>query len=443
MPYRVGAGRHLARSELLDVYGAEAPFATAYLSAPSARAGASDRLRTGWEHARRRLAREGVADAVLDEMGAAVERLGHGGGASVMVVADRSGVVVEGHLPEELAADVAVGGLTPRLVPLIESQQEAVPHVIVHTDRTGADIYAVAQGALVGQHAVEGETEHITRSKPGGWSQRRFQQRAENTWQDNAREVAREVAEVIEEVGAAVVVLAGDVRARHLLVDELSDAHRALVVDIERAEDTGSVAALAAEAVRAQATVAAEHTVAVLAEFGEARATGRGADGVADTLGALRRGQVRTLLVVDDTFGDETRTAWCGDDPTMVALGPETAGEGSVDLTEGPLTDLAVRAALAQDAEVRVVPSHGRNSPAEGMGAILRFRLADSPGASGAPTGTPETGAPTPAATDGEEVLEEYSSWTKAQLVARARELGIAGRSRMSRDELITALMAS
>ena len=36
-----------------------------------------------------------------------------------------------------------------------------------------------------------------------------------------------------------------------------------------------------------------------------------------------------------------------------------------------------------------------------------------------------------------------YEQWTKAQLVERARELGVPNRARMSKDELISALRAS
>ena len=36
----------------------------------------------------------------------------------------------------------------------------------------------------------EGDTEYIHRCHPGGWSQRRFQQRAENPRDDNANDIA-------------------------------------------------------------------------------------------------------------------------------------------------------------------------------------------------------------------------------------------------------------
>ncbi len=38
---------------------------------------------------------------------------------------------------------------------------------------------------------VEGETEYIRRGAPGGWSQKRFQQRAENTWEHNGQLLRR------------------------------------------------------------------------------------------------------------------------------------------------------------------------------------------------------------------------------------------------------------
>ncbi|MDF2741972.1 MAG: hypothetical protein K0S88_3342, partial [Actinomycetia bacterium] len=47
---------------------------------------------------------------------------------------------------------------------------------------------------------VEGEELHVTRSASGGWSQRRFQQRAENRWQQNAGAVAEALTRLVDQV---------------------------------------------------------------------------------------------------------------------------------------------------------------------------------------------------------------------------------------------------
>ncbi len=49
--------------------------------------------------------------------------------------------------------------------------------LFVVTDRLGAELIAVLPDGPDTHHEVAGEELHITRSAPGGWSQRRFQQR--------------------------------------------------------------------------------------------------------------------------------------------------------------------------------------------------------------------------------------------------------------------------
>jgi hypothetical protein len=90
--------------------------------------------------------------------------------------------------------------------------------LIADITSAGADMAADADNEL------EGETQDIARSAPGGWSQRRFQQRAENAWEDNARGVADEVAHLARAIDARFVAVAGDVRATAFLVEHLPDA---------------------------------------------------------------------------------------------------------------------------------------------------------------------------------------------------------------------------
>ena len=67
------------------------------------------------------------------------------------------------------------------------------------TDRLGAELLAVMPTGPDREVRVEGEELHVTRSASGGWSQRRFQQRAENRWQQNAGAVAEALTRLVDQ----------------------------------------------------------------------------------------------------------------------------------------------------------------------------------------------------------------------------------------------------
>ena len=91
----------------------------------------------------------------------------------------------------------------------------------VLADRQGADLVAVRREVGPVEREVGGHDDPLHKAKPGGWSQRRYQQRAENTWEHNARNVATEIARVVERVDARIVVVAGDVRALELIREDV------------------------------------------------------------------------------------------------------------------------------------------------------------------------------------------------------------------------------
>jgi peptide subunit release factor 1 (eRF1) len=222
---------------------------------------------------------------------------------------------------------------------------------------------------------VDGETLHLQRSAPGGWSQRRFQQRAENQWEDNAREVADQIAAIADEIGAELIVVAGDVRAKQFLGKHLPSPWVELMRDVEGGRDDWSLESITEESVRLEATVAAELTVSVLDRFAEAQGNGLAASDVDETLAALNERRVETLLVVDDSESidepDADAAAVGADDPAMISTEESAVEATGQEAEEAPLLDAAIHAALSGGATVRIVPAHA--VPAR-LCAILRFR---------------------------------------------------------------------
>jgi hypothetical protein len=259
----------------------------------------------------------------------------------------------------------------PSLAPELERRQEAVPYVVVLADRQGADLVAVHHGGPDVHLEVDGAEEARPKVHAGGWSERRYQQRAEGAWAQNAAEVAGQVARLVSAVDARFVAVAGDVRAVQLLRDELPDEVAGLIAEVggSRAAD-GTPGADPADVERLRAEVVARDTADLLGKLAEEVGQhDRGRAGAADTIDALRAAQVLSLLVHDDEEDD--RTAWFGTDPLMVGRRRSELDGLADEPREGRLVDALIRSALAGGAGVRVLPS-GTDVP-DGVAAILRW----------------------------------------------------------------------
>ena len=284
-------------------------------------------------------------------------------------------------LHEQVLADADIadhaGCQSPAPVtPLLAWGQDRPGYVLVVTDRAGADITA---GGGAGQPdqawTVVGPDDEIERKRgPGGWSQPSYQRRVEDSWRHNAASVAQQVVTRAAAVDAQVLVLSGDVRAVQLLSERLPNDPALLVRHISgsRAAD-GSQAGRDSRVEQVLREAAAGQTARLLEELHKQLAPGGLAvEGVADTVDALARGRVATLLVQDTPT--DSRTAWFGAGPTDVYPDREAAVVSDAPVRSGRLIDIAVRSALLSGAHVRVIPRGTPGQPADGIGALCRYR---------------------------------------------------------------------
>lgn len=356
--------------ELGDLAASPGPYASIYLATEAAVENAGPRVERRWKTLRASLAEQGADEQVLEAVDAVVPTA-HLQGQALAVIADTTGIRHLEHDPEPLSGDIARWGPLPALLPLLEWRQASPPHVVVIADRQGADLVAVRrQGADVHRQAG-GEDYPLRKVGPGGWSQRRFQQRAENTWEDNAAEVADELVELVDRVNARLVVLSGDVRACQLLREAVPDRVAGLLREAGggRSAD-GSASAIETEVDQLVRQRVAEESAQVLEKFAEERGQqDRAVEGAGATLGALALGQVEGLLV---DSGLEESSAWFGPEPLHVGASRDDLGAMGVEAPEQALlVDVAIRAALGAGAGVRIVPP--AQAPAGGLGALLRW----------------------------------------------------------------------
>jgi hypothetical protein len=359
----------VAAPELAALFEGTGPFVSAYLSTIADVENAAQRSMQHWKAVRGELEQSGAPVDVLDAVEEQVPDAHHEG-ASLGVVAAPGMLHVEHHTVP-LPTDVGRLGPLPAVLPLLRWRQSSPPVVVVLADRTGADLVAIRRDRPAVAREAGGAEFPLTKVHAGGWSSRRYDQRVEQTWEENAEDVAVEVSRLVTQVSARLVVAAGEERALALLTRELD----APLVDRFRILDGGRAAGAGGvddeELARAVAEVVDADTDSVLAVFEQERGQAdRAVEGVAATVEALSRAAVDALVVADDL--DEARTAWFGPAPTSLSTSPDDLRSMGVDdPAEAPLVDVLLRAALGTSAGVRVVPADRR--PRDGVGAVLRW----------------------------------------------------------------------
>ncbi len=354
------------------------PTVTVYLPAKNDRADsdAAHRLELEWSNLRRSLGDRGASELDLDAIDPVTSHADDRGDTIVAIAADGA-LLAAGFITEPIAAPLGTCAVIPALLPFLGWDQSRIAHVIVVVDRTGADVIAVSPNRDDVGTTITGDDEHIQRSAPGGWSQRRFQQRAENLWENNARDVAAEVDRLVMAYQARAVIVAGDARALGFLRLHLSANTNALVREIDGARADWSIDQIAADTVNHVAGLAVEQLDQEQAAFADALGTGRAVEGCDAVFQALRRARVDTLHVVDDTNEVDNAigprpTGCTASDPahSYPKLDPPDLGSETV-FQRAPLHDIALRCAVLTGARIVVIPP-GRDAPAEGLGAVLR-----------------------------------------------------------------------
>jgi hypothetical protein len=367
-------------SFLRPIYARPGPWASVYLDASRDSQDSRPALDLRWRALRERLASQRADPATV----AALDRVVRGhdpmaGDYGLAAFATDGEVVLTEYLSAPPLKDLAANGPLAHTMPLLAQRGEQVPWVRVLADRTGADVDAVSVGGVPRHAQVRGgNTFPIRRVEPGGWSQSNYQRAALTAWKRNAGDAAAATAQLAEAVGAEVVVVAGDTQARQMLAAQLPVRWQDRVVHTDagfRAAGTFN-AALDDVTVQAIAEVATAHADAALDKFGMQEQIGNGLDAVVT---ALQRGQVENMLLVDDA--SSTEQLWIGEAPTEIAREPDQLTAMSVSDPQPVRADAAlVRALVGTDAALTVLaPDEALELP-DGVGAILRYADASTPG---------------------------------------------------------------
>ncbi|UOY03072.1 baeRF2 domain-containing protein [Blastococcus sp. PRF04-17] len=363
-------------SFLQPVFDATGPFATVTANVTHTTENADAELELRVRALTEQLTEQGAPEVVVEAVRGRLLEGNEGGqagtleGRAVVVAADGA-VVLDEVLAAAPAQESAVWSPRPDLLPVLRQLAGRVPHLVVVTDRVGADLSVVGtSGEPVEEKEVDGDTFHMRKVKVGGWAHNTYMHTAENRWEENAGLVADEIESQVRRRGLRFVLVAGDVRARQILTDKASGTWSDLVVSME--EGGRAAGADRAAVQRRAAELVAEHEARECADVLE-KVQAAGAHGLAVTgkdavVEALRKSQVETLVVADDL----------GEDTLLVGNGPLELGVKQQDMDAlgvhgevAPLDAALLAAAVASSAGLVVVPASAM--PGEPVAAVLRY----------------------------------------------------------------------
>lgn len=367
-------------SFLRPLYDRPGPWCSVYLDASRDTHDSRPQVDLRWRALKGDLLAQGADQVTVEAVEEVVRR--HQpmpGDYGIAVFASRGRVVLTEYLSAPPLRDLATWAALPHTMPLVAQRGEQVAWVRVLADRTGADAMAVSAGGVPRRAQVTGrQSRQVRRAQPGGWSQSRYQRAAMEAWHHNAGDAAAATAELADRVGADVVVVAGDIRATGMIAAQLPERWQDVLVRT----DAGSRADGAEDTlmddltVQTVAEVADRRIAAALDRFGVQEDVGAGLDAV---VAALQRNQVDTMLIVDDASADGE--LWVGPEPTEIATDPAQLADMSVADPQKVRADAALlRALIGTDAELTVLAPEEAPELTDGVGAVLRYVDAGTPG---------------------------------------------------------------
>jgi hypothetical protein len=326
-----------------------------------------------WRAARERLASAGAGAATLDAL--ATVMTGARRGAPGRAAFGHGGeVVLTEALPHPPRREIARLAPLPHVMPLLAQRRPHVPHLQVMSRHDGGEIASVTAAGTQDDEEVTGTGWPVHKTRGGGSAQLRYQRDTEEAWETNARELAGRVTAQAREVGAELIVVAGDPVSRTLLVRELGADLAAITVTIDRevSADSDEVARAAAEAVTRHV---AQRSRERFEHWRTQLARDRGTQGLAATMTALSDGGVADLVLADHP--ESAATAWIGPGGTeLAAAAGGLTGRGVQDPVQDRADAALARGLATSDARLYFLPGDlatSSEAPQDGVGAVLRL----------------------------------------------------------------------
>jgi Bacterial archaeo-eukaryotic release factor family 10 len=275
--------------------------------------------------------------------------------------------VVTAGVPFRLSVGVGPRAELFQLARLIDEHETVV---VAHIDAGRARLWVQRFGNTEEAESPDGGMEGSGRARKGGWSQARFQRRADNQVEALVAETATAIDRLVEAEDAHRLVLAGEETVVARLEAAITPPVRQRVGEIGTAGRAGDaeVEALIRPAV---VQLEADEGRALADEaLGLARAGGLGVSGAGRTRRFLELGAVDTLVLLELPVGPPEATE--GQDARD--LHDELAEVGDRAPLDLDVRNELVRLAALTSADVQVVDAHEGLERSGGVAGLLRYR---------------------------------------------------------------------
>ena len=271
-----------------------------------------------------------------------------------------------------LAEHALFVGSVPHLYPLARVIENYPRYAAVMLDTNKARIF-VFGGETEREKTIVGEK--TRRTSKGGWSQARYQRRADNFHLHHIKEVVDTLDRIVRDEDIQHVVVAGADVAMPILREQLPKELADKIVEIGSHEE-GESDSFLERTMAALREKDAETDVEKVQELLDAwKSGGLGVAGPEATLSAFQLGQVDELIITGspDTLKPVQRLP---DDaaPGDVQVVTSNPG-GAVDERQVKLSDELVTRAQQTAARIRFIEDASLLADVGGVGALLRFRI--------------------------------------------------------------------
>lgn len=265
-------------------------------------------------------------------------------------------------------------GSVPHLYPLARVIENYPRYAAVLLDTNRAQIFVFGLGATERTETVT--SAKTRRTSKGGWSQARYQRRADNVHLHHIREVIDTLERLVRDEGLQHVVVAGEEVALNILRDQLPGALADKLIDMtawDRSAGEADILASSLEALREKDAATDAEMVAEL--IGAWRGGGLGVAGPEATLSALQLGQVDELIITAEPGALKAVQKLPDDAAPGPVVADTSAPQVGVDEQRLKLSDELVTRAQQTGARIRFIEDAALLAEVGGVGALLRFRI--------------------------------------------------------------------
>ncbi|TFC93688.1 hypothetical protein E3T28_16290 [Cryobacterium sinapicolor] len=352
---------------------------------------------------RQRTLREALTEAGAPEIdiGTIIELIeeppGVGGRMGRLMVVREGVVEFNEVLSGEPLGELLVSyGPVPALIPLLIHRPRDLNYVVAEVGRDGGEVtlYRLSRTHPLSKVRVKGDTEFLTKvgSEDDFLANGRYQHRTEEVWKRNEGQIAAAIDEVVRDSKAELLMLTGDVRARQLLVDQLSPTSREVLQVLPTNTRPGGAAQeeLEGDLNRHLAAILAQEEHDALERLGAGQGSGLSELDFAAVVRALQQHQVDVLMLAPDRMPGETLIA-LDREPWLAGSSADALGAG--ELGSVPAADALIRAAILTDARVMVV-SPGELPAETSIAALLRWSTLPAPAEAPTPAEAELSGLP-------------------------------------------------